>query len=401
MARRISGVGRVMVSDRRSTRTGPAYGQDSCTCEWCCTVGASSGAAALDWRWPRCRLTRSATGAAPTTGPLRCTAPEPTLPAPRGWPGPDELPPHLGHRPPRRWRLLLDRLPLRRPRLHSALRPAATWPRWARRRSAVPLSSRARARQRRRHLPRRRGLSSRRATYWRVDWNTLADPGRPDRGVDVRHRGLRLAPARVWPAGAGVHSPGIDTRPGRLRAAAPALHRPSRDGRRLRHPAGDRRPRRRSFVVRVPRAVLAAVRRVAHPTGRRTGRRARDGLRPRGRGAARPARRLQRHVPDAAAGGAGRQLLERQHPGRSASSPATSARSRSTCVGPTSPPGGRPPRAGADRVERPVVRLVGRPRPGQRHRLRRGGQRPARLPRPGPAVRGVRARRTTIAPPRR
>ncbi|HWA65422.1 MAG TPA: prolyl oligopeptidase family serine peptidase [Mycobacteriales bacterium] len=49
------------------------------------------------------------------------------------------------------------------------------------------------------------------ATYWRVDWNTLADPSVPvaewtfDRDDDAATGGS------AWPAGAGVHSPGIDT----------------------------------------------------------------------------------------------------------------------------------------------------------------------------------------------
>ena len=49
------------------------------------------------------------------------------------------------------------------------------------------------------------------ATYWRVDWNTLADPSVPiaewtfDRDDNASTGGSN------WPAGAGVHSPGIDT----------------------------------------------------------------------------------------------------------------------------------------------------------------------------------------------
>ena len=49
------------------------------------------------------------------------------------------------------------------------------------------------------------------ATYWRVDWNTLADPRIPVAEFALNTGDHRRAKGREWPAGAGIRSPGIDT----------------------------------------------------------------------------------------------------------------------------------------------------------------------------------------------
>ena len=93
------------------------------------------------------------------------------------------------------------------------------------------------------------------ASYWRVDWTTLADPAVPLAvwGLDVD--GSTATGTDAWPAGAGVRSAGLDR----------ALVVSSR-GAWLVDPATDERvdvssgltvdPASRSFVVRVPRSVL-------------------------------------------------------------------------------------------------------------------------------------------------
>ncbi len=95
------------------------------------------------------------------------------------------------------------------------------------------------------------------ATYWRVDWTTLADPRVPLAEWVFDRDNRAMTGMAVWPAGARVRSPGIDTalvvssrgarvldaRTGRLLAALPV--------------AVDRAAK--SFVVRVPDRVL-------HPT---------------------------------------------------------------------------------------------------------------------------------------
>ena len=48
------------------------------------------------------------------------------------------------------------------------------------------------------------------ATYWRVDWNTLADPTVPIAEWTFDTDGLAATGASAWPAGAGVQSAGID-----------------------------------------------------------------------------------------------------------------------------------------------------------------------------------------------
>jgi hypothetical protein len=54
-------------------------------------------------------------------------------------------------------------------------------------------------------------LDRRHATYWRVDWNTLADPRIPiaEWTFDTDHNST--TGGSTWPAAAGVSSPGIDT----------------------------------------------------------------------------------------------------------------------------------------------------------------------------------------------
>jgi hypothetical protein len=101
----------------------------------------------------------------------------------------------------------------------------------------------------------RAGVALRRhATYWRVDWNTLAKPTVPiaEWTFDRDHRAS--TGASEWPADAGVSSPGIDTAlvvsahgAELVNAATGAVER--------RLPTVVTR-RARAFVVRVPRRVL-------------------------------------------------------------------------------------------------------------------------------------------------
>ncbi|MGZ4444815.1 MAG: alpha/beta hydrolase-fold protein [Nocardioidaceae bacterium] len=118
----------------------------------------------------------------------------------------------------------------------------------------------------------------RRASYWRVDWTTLVRPGVPiavwafDRDQD------RRTGVSAWPAGAGVHSPGIDTAlvvSARGAWLLDLVHHTRRSvlrgGGRL---TVDRAAR--SFVVRVPRTMLPVhgrwTVRVASGLANRTGR---------------------------------------------------------------------------------------------------------------------------------
>ena len=93
------------------------------------------------------------------------------------------------------------------------------------------------------------------ASYWRVDWTTLADPAVPLAVWGLDLDGSTATGTAAWPAGAGVRSAGLDR----------ALVVSSR-GAWLVDPATDARVdvssglvvdrAARSFVVRVPRAVL-------------------------------------------------------------------------------------------------------------------------------------------------
>jgi predicted esterase len=49
------------------------------------------------------------------------------------------------------------------------------------------------------------------ASYWRVDWNTLASPRVPIAEWTFDRDNKASTGGTTWPAGAGVHSPGIDT----------------------------------------------------------------------------------------------------------------------------------------------------------------------------------------------
>jgi dienelactone hydrolase len=49
------------------------------------------------------------------------------------------------------------------------------------------------------------------ATYWRVDWNTLAKPSVPIAEWTFDRDNSAATGGSTWPAGAGAHSPGIDT----------------------------------------------------------------------------------------------------------------------------------------------------------------------------------------------
>ena len=50
----------------------------------------------------------------------------------------------------------------------------------------------------------RPSATRRSATYWRVDWNTLASRRRADRRVDVQHRSRDAGRGSAWPANAGA-----------------------------------------------------------------------------------------------------------------------------------------------------------------------------------------------------
>jgi hypothetical protein len=98
------------------------------------------------------------------------------------------------------------------------------------------------------------------ASYWRVDWNTLVDPDVPiaawafDTDDDVESGG-----SGIWPADAGIRSPGIDSS---LVVSAKAVELVDADGHStdvLAHGGSltvDRASR--SFVVKVPRRLLPA-----------------------------------------------------------------------------------------------------------------------------------------------
>ena len=71
------------------------------------------------------------------------------------------------------------------------------------------LSGRPRRQKRRRHLPRRRRLHASGATYWRVDWNTLANANVPIAEWTFSTEGATPARARPGRRNAGVSSAGI------------------------------------------------------------------------------------------------------------------------------------------------------------------------------------------------
>ncbi|MGA8845938.1 MAG: prolyl oligopeptidase family serine peptidase, partial [Nocardioides sp.] len=93
------------------------------------------------------------------------------------------------------------------------------------------------------------------SSYWRVDWNTLADPSVPLAvwGLDT-DSSTRTGTA-TWPSGAGVSSPGLDAA---LIVSSKGAWVQDLTTKRIRNISGrltvDRRAR--SFVVEVPRRVL-------------------------------------------------------------------------------------------------------------------------------------------------
>ena len=97
------------------------------------------------------------------------------------------------------------------------------------------------------------GLTST-TSYWRVDWNTLADPTVPIAEWTFDTDGNAATGASAWPAGAGVSSPGIEralvvsSRGAELLDAA--------TGAVLAHLPTTVDTNARSFVVAVPRSVL-------------------------------------------------------------------------------------------------------------------------------------------------
>ncbi|MCW2606262.1 MAG: Alpha/beta hydrolase family protein, partial [Frankiales bacterium] len=93
------------------------------------------------------------------------------------------------------------------------------------------------------------------ASYWRVDWNTLADPAVPVAVWGLDTNASTQDGVREWPAGAGVRSPGLDR--ALVVSSRGAWLVDARTGRRTDVSSGltvDRAAR--SFVVRVPRATL-------------------------------------------------------------------------------------------------------------------------------------------------
>jgi hypothetical protein len=96
---------------------------------------------------------------------------------------------------------------------------------------------------------------TRRATWWRVDWTTLVDPAVPIAAFALDTDGDAATGAQEWPGVPGLRSPGIER----------VLLVSSR-GAWLLDPSGGRTPAgtltvdraARSFVVRIPRARLAA-----------------------------------------------------------------------------------------------------------------------------------------------
>jgi poly(3-hydroxybutyrate) depolymerase len=92
------------------------------------------------------------------------------------------------------------------------------------------------------------------ATYWRVDWNTLADASVPIAEWTFDRDDNALTGGTTWPGGAGVHSPGIDT----------ALTMSSRGARLVSVASGKVLAsfpvtvdlKSQSFVARIPKSVL-------------------------------------------------------------------------------------------------------------------------------------------------
>ena len=96
------------------------------------------------------------------------------------------------------------------------------------------------------------------ASYWRVDWNTLADPGVPLAvwGLDTDRSAA--TGTDEWPAGAGVTSPGLDQAIVVSSQGAWVQDLTTRRSRNVENVGGSLTVDRaaRSFVVRVPRKIL-------------------------------------------------------------------------------------------------------------------------------------------------
>lgn len=95
---------------------------------------------------------------------------------------------------------------------------------------------------------------TRRATYWRIDWNTLADKRLPIAEWTFDTDQSTATGAKAWPAGAGVRSPGIDK--AMVVSSRGARIIDTRTGHRIATLPTRVSMRARSFVVRVPRRVL-------------------------------------------------------------------------------------------------------------------------------------------------
>jgi dienelactone hydrolase len=98
----------------------------------------------------------------------------------------------------------------------------------------------------------------RRASYWRVDWNTLVDPTVPMAVWGLDTDGDARTGTASWPAGAGVTSPGLDQALIVSSKGAWVQDLTTRRSRNVERFGGRLTVDRdaRSFVVRVPRRVL-------------------------------------------------------------------------------------------------------------------------------------------------
>jgi pimeloyl-ACP methyl ester carboxylesterase len=92
------------------------------------------------------------------------------------------------------------------------------------------------------------------ASYWRVDWSTLASARVPIAEWTFDRDDNAATGGSDWPAGAGVHSPGIDTALVMSSQGASIINVASGTVRRRLHVTVDRAAH--SFVVRVPTSVL-------------------------------------------------------------------------------------------------------------------------------------------------
>ena len=221
---------------------------------------------------------------------------------------PERLLPHRGKRTARRRGEPVDRLPLRRPRparqpgrdreVGPSLRPRPGARRLRRTPKGRPTTTAQTS------SARRVGYAHN-ATYWRVDWNTLANADVPIAEWTFSTESATPAAGETWPANAGVHSAGIQ-----YALVVSAQHARLLDvatgapvaGRRTAHRSG---PRRALVRGADPDHRAARERELAGAAGGRAVQRGGDGIRNRpapGRGPARRHERLQRHLPQLPAG---------------------------------------------------------------------------------------------------